>query len=133
MRTLRPAYFILVLPLLSWGLEGLPAQRSSPVTPADSAAAAGVRRNNVGAPRRPRCEDLACAPSNAGAPGQDSTQASTGRGRYAWWGLAIGAAAGWLVTWQACRNEDCYGSGFGFVTLVGGALGLLVGLLASPG
>jgi len=59
---------------------------------------------------------------------QDST-VTVRRGRYAWWGLAIGAGAGWLVAREACRRDECYVTSTALILLGGSALGLLVGLV----
>lgn len=59
---------------------------------------------------------------------QDSTR-TVQHGRYAWWGLAIGVGAGWLVAREACRQDECYVTSVGLIVLGAGALGLLVGLL----
>jgi hypothetical protein len=87
--------------------------------------------NRAGIAGRRGCTLPGCA-SFALEPAQDST-VSVKRGRYAWWGLAIGAGLGWFISAEACRRTDCYGTGFGLAIVVGGAVGLIVGLLVSPG
>jgi hypothetical protein len=105
----------------------------------DSAAPrAMVERRPVGAhradlPGRASCLTTTCLWLEDRRLPPDTTGAVTRRGTYAWWGLAIGAGLGWLLANEACRRDDCYGTGFGFAMVAGGAVGLIVGLLLSPG
>ncbi|HEX9563539.1 MAG TPA: hypothetical protein VF981_06200 [Gemmatimonadaceae bacterium] len=124
------------VPLIVLSLQVLAASAGAAQQLREAPDSAGVGRaevslprpNRAGVPDKPACVVPLCERAGP-VPAQDST--SVRRGNYAWWGLAIGVGAGWFISNQACRREECFGTGFGLMMVAGGALGLIVGLLVS--
>lgn len=135
----RFSRLIAVMTVLAAGASLSPAQSPSAAAAAESTRTPGgepgvqpPRPVRAGVSERPPCATAPCSGALPGMPAQDSTVSRGSRGKYALAGLVVGAGVAWFVTWRACQKEECFGSGFGVLTLAGGALGLLVGLLLSP-